>query len=367
MRVCVDVQSAVTQSGGVSRYTESLTQHLIKAAGDDDLSPFCFDFKRKGSPFPSDNCKTIRWCPGRAAQLAWKTLHWPPFNWIAGAADVYHFPNFIIPPLSTGKSVVTIHDVSFLRTPEHTEQKNLDYLSREIRNTTTRADAIITVSRFSAQETQELLDVDESKIFPIHLGISDSFHPVDDESVKSTLAPIGIDRPYILAVGTIEPRKNLPFLIEVFEALKDFDGTLVLAGGLGWKYEPILEKINNSPRRSDIKHLTSVDDQTLRALYSGAEMLIQPSFYEGFGLPPLEAMACGTPAISSSGGSLPEVLESAAVVLDSFECDAWTDAIMKVLQDSQLKKDLVSKGLKQAAKYTWDQTARKTWDVYRSI
>ena len=367
MRVCVDVQSAITQSGGVSRYTKSLVDNLLKNPGDDELDLFCFDFKRKGTPFPPANCNTAHWCPGRAAQLMWKTLNWPSFNSIAGPADLYHFPNFIIPPLSSGKSVVTIHDVSFLRMPEHTEEKNLKHLTRQIKSTVERADAIITVSRFSAQETQELLGVDEKKIFPIHLGISDTFHIQDDKITSDALTTLGIDRPYILAVGTIEPRKNLSLLIKAFEALKDFDGSLVLAGGLGWKYEPIINQISDSPRSADIKHIDSLDDATLRALYNGAEMLAQPSFYEGFGLPPLEAMACGTPAISSIGGSLPEVQGSAALMVDSFEVGAWTEAIEKLLTDSQLRKELVDKGLKQASQFTWDQTASKTWEVYRSL
>ena len=369
MRVCVDIQSTMAQRAGVGRYTRLLVQHLSPLLTDDTLSLFYFDFMRRGTPFatPQAAHKAVRWCPGRAAQLAWKTIQWPPFNLFAGPADIYHFPNFILPPLNSGKSIVTIHDMSFLRFPQFAEERNRRYLSSRIRDTVARADAIITDSLFSASEIHELLNIPPDRMFPIHLGIGNQFKPIDRARVDHVLAGFDIKRPYILTVGTIEPRKNIPLLVKTFEMLSDFDGFLVVAGMPGWKCEPILKQLRTSPRASNIRYLKYVDDSQLPALYAGADLFAFTSRYEGFGFPPLEAMACGTPVVSSSAGSLKEVLGNGAALLDSFEPYAWTTQIRQVLSDSEYRKSLISEGRRRARTYTWVNTAQKTWDVYRKV
>ena len=179
MRICVDVQSAITQRSGVGRYTRELVEHLGPLAGEHQLRLFYFDFKRRGERWqvPNAQMQAVRWLPGRVVQKAWQYAHFPPFDWLAGKADLYHFPNFVCPPLSRGKSVVTIHDVSFLRYPDFTEEKNRRYLKAQIARTVARADRIITDSRFSGQEIAELLQVPAERISPIHLGISPDFRP----------------------------------------------------------------------------------------------------------------------------------------------------------------------------------------------
>jgi len=369
MRICLDIQSAVSQRAGVGRYTRKLAEHLGALARDDVFRLFYFDFQKKGEPFeaPGAERQAVRWCPGRLAQLAWKTVGWPPFNWFAGEADLYHFPNFILPPLCKGKTVVTIHDMSFLRYPQFAEPKNQRYLSARIRNTVQRADAILTDSRFSAGEIETLLSVDASRIHAVHLGIDPSFHRPQQDRIRATLARLGIDRPYLLSVGTIEPRKNLPFLVDVYERLADFDGLLVLAGMPGWKCDPIFERLRDSSRSDSIRYLRYVPDQDLPGLYAGAEAFLVSSHYEGFGFPPLEAMACGTPVLSSTGGSLPEVLGSAARLLPDFDVEQWTAEICNVLQNSDLRESMINAGLQQARSYDWETTARQTWDVYRAL
>jgi len=368
MKVCFDVQSAITQRAGVGRYARVLAENLA-ALDDLDLVLFFFDFKRRGELFPAANArfKRIPWCPGRLANLAWKTVGRPPFNFFSGPADVYHFPNFILPPLSRGKSVVTIHDMSFMRFPEFAEQRNLKYLSARISDTANRCDAIITDSRFSAAEIAEFVHVDPSRIFPIHLGISPGFSPIPPEKSAPLLQELGIDRPYILTVGTLEPRKNIPFLVGTFEQLTGFDGLLVIAGMRGWKYEPILERIKSSSRARDIVYLDYVPDSHLAPLYSGAELLALTSFYEGFGFPPLEAMACGTPVISAATGSLPEVLGSAAVLVEGFDAETWRGQIDRLLADTQLRETQVARGTEHAAGFTWLETARQTVEVYQKV
>ncbi len=369
MKVCIDIQSAVTQRAGVGRYTRELVQHLSTAAPDDQFLLTYFDFKGRAAPLdvPNTTQKPIRWCPGRLAQLAWKTLGWPPYDLLAGNADVYHFPNFIIPPLRHKKSVVTIHDVSFIPYPHFAEERNVHYLRTHIKETIKRADAIITVSEFSAREICSYLGADEDRVFAVHHGINDSFARPNAETTARVLADCKLDAPYLLTVGTVEPRKNLPLLVEAFEKLTDFDGDLVIAGGLGWKYEPILERIRKSPRAKSIRCLGYASDAQLPALYAGASAFLLTSYYEGFGFPPVEAMACGTPVVSSTGGSLAEVLGDAAVLLDSYAAEDWAEQIRRVLTDSHFREDLIDRGRNKAATYTWAKTASETMAVYRQV
>ena len=369
MRVCLDVQAAIAQRAGVGRYTLLLAQHLATVAGTDGLTLLYFDFKGAGAlaDLPKALHRRIAWCPGRVAQWAWKTLRWPPVECFAGRMDVFHGPNFILPPVRRARTVVTIHDVSFLRHPEFTEERNLRYLTARIHDTAARADAVITDSRFSAGEIVALLGVPPERVHPIHLGIGDAFRPAPTQDVEQMRARLGLRRPYLLSVGTLEPRKNIPFLVEVFEQMQKADLDLVIAGGLGWKYDAILARIQKSPRRSAIRLLHYVEDRQLPALYTGAECLLHTSIYEGFGFPPLEAMACGTPVISSTGGSLPEVLGDAAVLLAEPDAAQWAARTLSLLNDPQGSARLALAGRQQAARYSWPDTARKTWDVYREV
>lgn len=368
MDICLDIQSALAQRAGVGRYTRMLAEHLPPLRGNDELSLFYFDFKRRGCDFapPGVKQKRVRWIPGRAVQGGWKTIGFPPFNWFAGRADVYHFPNFIRPPLSHGKSVVTIHDAAFLRYPDTIEAKNYRYLSKCIRATVEKSDAIICVSAFTARELEELLSAPTGKLKVIPSGLSPSHRKASAADILAMRNRLQLNRPYLLSVGTLEPRKNYPFLIDTFEKLS-FDGDLVIAGMKGWKTDGIFEKRNHSPRREHIRLLEYVDEKDLAALYSGAELFVIPSLYEGFGFPPLEAMQCETPVVSAATGSLPEVLGDAAVMVPSFHREAWISAIHEIIHDTTRRRQLIDRGITRAGMYTWEQTAQMTWDVYRSL
>jgi glycosyltransferase involved in cell wall biosynthesis len=369
MKIAIDIQSAVTQKAGVGRYTRELIEHLAGLVDPNQLVPVYFDFKHAAEPIsiPNTNMQAIRWIPGRIVQLAWDTIRFPPYNWFCQRADVYHFPNFILPPLTRGKAVVTIHDLAFLRYPQFAETRNVHYLNKHIRRTAERADAIITVSNFSAREVCNYLNVPPERVFPIHHGIDPRFSRPEPDAICEMRNRLGLNRPYLLTVGTVEPRKNIQHLVRVFERLNDFDGDLVIAGGMGWKTEPIMECIRKSTRADAIKCLGFTDDDTLPALYAGADLFLLSSFYEGFGFPPVESMACGTPVVSSTGGSLEEVLGEAAVLLAHFDVEGWTDAIRGLLGDSEQRQRLIEKGYSKAASYTWEKTARQTLDVFSQV
>ncbi len=369
MQVCLESQAAVTQRAGVGRYVRRLAEGLGATAGDRTLRLAYFDFKRRGDPFPVPGAdwRPIRLLPGRAARGLWKTVGWPPFDRLSGPADCFHFPNFILPPLRRGRTVVTIHDVSFRRHPACAEPANLAFLEARIADTVRRADAIITDSQFSAGDIVELLGAPPDRVHAIHLGIEPEFRAAPPAAVEALRRRLGLDRPYLLAVGTIEPRKNLPLLAEAFERLDDFDGDLVLAGMPGWRTDGIFERLRASPRAARIRHVQYVPDADLPALYTGAACLAQPSLYEGFGFPPLEAMACGTPVVASTGGSLPEVLGDAAELVERFTPEAWTDRLRLVLTDTARRERLAARGRAQAARYRWEETARRTWQVYEEV
>jgi glycosyltransferase involved in cell wall biosynthesis len=368
VQVCIDIQATIGQRAGIGRYALRLVQHLAPLAGPDRLRLAYFDFKRRGMPCPVPGASPapFRLLPGRAVQYAWKTIRWPPFDALFGRADVTHFPNYVIPPLRSGRTVATIHDLTHVRFPHCTEDRNRRYLDAFIPDTLRRADVLLTVSRCIAEELVDTFHLDPARVVPIHHGIDPA--PADDPApARARLRALGVDRPYLLMVGTLEPRKNIPFLVEIFERLTEFDGLLVLAGMPGWKTDPILARIRSSPRASAIRTLRFVDDTLLQALYADAELFIFPSFYEGFGLTPLEAMQAGTPVVASAGGSLPEVLGDAALFPGAFDAERWAAAVRDALTDSALRDRLKRAGRARAALYTWDATAQRTWEVYRSL
>lgn len=371
MKVSVDIQAAIAQRAGVGRFVKCLAEHLAPLRGQDDLQWFYFDFRRRGHGLhlPGGTERAVRWVPGRAVQGAWKTLRFPPYTWFAGSADVYHFTNFIRPPLwNHAPTVVSIYDVSFLRFPDAAEPGNLAYLTSHIRRTVRRADAILTISTFSKQEIVDTLGVDPDRVYPIYPGVDHrDLRPPTPAEVTESRRALGLTDPYLLFVGTLEPRKNVTLLVDAFARLSDYPGRLVLAGMKGWKTEPILRHIEASPCRDRIHVLEFVPDRQLAALYAGADLFVFPSLYEGFGFPPLEAMAYGTPVVASTGGSLPEVLGDTARMIPTFDTGDWADGLAELLADPDARAALAERARPHPARYTWARAAEQTWAVYRKV
>ena len=368
--VNLDYQPAVAQRAGIGRYTRLLAHYLPDALGPDvTLRLFYFDFTRRAEPpdAPGAEARPWRLLPGAVAQQLWKRGLPPRYDRLAGRADLYHFANFIIPPISTrAKTVATIFDMSFLRHPECAEARNLAYMGARIGKTVERADAILTISRYSASEIESFFPAARGKVFPVYLGVDQSLSSPGRDAINDARRRLGLERPYILSVGTIEPRKNYPLLVDAFEHMKN-DVDLVVAGRPGWRYEPILERFRSSQKASRIHFLGPVGDTDLAALYAGAEIFAFPSLYEGFGLPPLEAMRCGTPVAASSAGSLREILGDAAVIVPDYEPETWAFALDRLVEDRRIRGELRSKGFATAARFRWEETARGTAAVYRAV
>ncbi len=368
MRACLDVQAAIDQRSGVGRYARSLAEHLASCRESDELTLFS-----SGSPGGSDIAipgatrRVLSWVSPRVLRKAWSVLRVPPFDWLAPGADLYHFPDFVRPPLRRGTSVVTIHDLAFLRFPDTLEPRNLRFLAARVGDAVSASDAVIANSAAIADEVQDAFAAARGKTHAIWPGVEPRFRAVTPSDIADVRRKLGLDRPYLLFVGTLEPRKNLPFAVDVFERMRRFDGELVLAGARGWKLEPVLARINASSRSANIRQLAFVDEAHLPALYAGAELFLFPSLYEGFGFTPLEAMAAGAPVVASSGGSLREVLGDGAIVLDRFDADEWAHNCMGLLEDDGLRRSLVSRGRQRSLAFDWTDTARRTWALYRSV
>ncbi len=366
----MDYQPAVAQRAGIGRYAKMLAAELSKQlAPEDSLRLFYCDFRRKAAApqLPGAQAAPFHAVPGALMQKLWHHLRFPPYNWVAGGADVFHFTNFTTRPVTTGKSVVSIHDMSFMRLPHFAEARNLRHLSAAIGRSAAEADAIITISEFSKREIEEFLPAARGKVHVTYLGVGGEFGVASADAVAAVRQKIGVTRPFMLTVGTVEPRKNLQFLVDVFERLAPRGIDLVVAGAPGWKCDGILRRFAGTKFPEQLHYLQFIPDGMLAALYSAASLFVIPSHYEGFGFGPLEAMACGTPVLSSSGGSLPEVLGNAACVMAGFDADAWAERALAILSGGGLRARLVEDGILRASSFTWQRTASATYDVYRKV
>jgi glycosyltransferase involved in cell wall biosynthesis len=302
------------------------------------------------------------------------------------APDVLFVPAHVLPLIHPRRSVVTIHDLGYYREPDAHPSRQRAYLEWATRYNAETATAIIADSQATKRDLVEILHTEPDKIHVIYLGVSDRFTPVTNPGelarVKMTY---GIGGPYILYVGTLQPRKNLVRLLEAFsrvvravdegyEEMNPYDPadpphrlSLVLAGAKGWWYDEVFRAVEQMDLVERVIFPGYVKGDDLPALYSGADLFVLPSLYEGFGLPVLEAMACGTPVVASNVSSLPEIVGDAGVLADPTDSGALARAMIRVLMDPARAADLRERGLVQVRQFTWDRCARETLGVLEGI
>ena len=267
--------------------------------------------------------------------------------------DIYHFFAFRIPKKIRGKVIITIHDMIYKIYPETTQIKNLDKFNKEITNSIKKSDKIIAVSEATKRDILNYFNIAEKKIEVIYPGVDNEIYE-SYVSKDNVLKKYKIKTKYILFLGTLEPRKNIVNIIKGFERTNLKNIKLVIVGKKGWKYKEIFEVYENSPCKDSIQILDYIDEKDKIAMYKGAELFIFPSLYEGFGMPVLEAMAAGTPVITSNISSLPEVAGEAAILVNPYNIVEIAKAIENVIKNDRLKKEMIEKGLKQARKFTWE-------------
>ena len=283
--------------------------------------------------------------------------------------DVFHATNHMFPfRLRTARTVLTIHDITILLFPEWHPADRLAMMGPALAPAAARADRIVVPSHHTRNDVLERLSVAPERVVVVPGGIDPIFRPQPESEVATRLAPLGLrPREYLLFLGTIEPRKNLTRLLQAMESAGPEVGVLVLAGGRGWNNAPIRDAMTRLARAGRIRDLGYVDDDLRRPLLSGARGFVYPSLYEGFGLPPLEAMACGTPVLTSSVSALPEVMGDAALYVDPTDVAALAEALTRIWRDETLRAELRTRGLARATTFSWDRTARLTLDVYRAV
>jgi glycosyltransferase involved in cell wall biosynthesis len=274
----------------------------------------------------------------------------------------------LLPRLRRVRSVFTLHDLIFQFDPGSHKPLNIAYLRTMMPRFLRRANAIITVSECSKRDAVRIYHVPPDKIRVIYEGVDPRFGPISNlQSLADLRRKYNLPDRFILHVGTIEPRKNLPLLFEALTAPDLRDATLVVAGQTGWLTESIFAQLDALGVRDRVVFTGYVPDADLPTLLSAAAALVMPSKYEGFGLPVLEAMACGTPVIASNAASLPEVGGDAALYAPPDDPRAWVESIRRVLTDEMLRASLREKGLRQAARFRWDVAARETAEVYAAV
>ncbi|PTN37565.1 glycosyltransferase family 1 protein [Desulfonatronum sp. SC1] len=286
------------------------------------------------------------------------------------ATPVQHGPNFLLLPYS-GPSVVTIHDLSFIHYPEYHPRERLALLDRELPKTLRRADHILTISEFVRREIIQILGVSPSRISVSTMGVAPAFHPMPEERTRPTLKELGLEHGrYLLCVATREPRKNLARLLTAFSGLParlKSAFPLVLAGTGGWLTEDLERLIQPLEHSGLVRRLGYVPEPSLPALVAGAGGLAMPSFYEGFGLPVLEAMACGVPVLTADRASLPEVAGDAAILVNPEDEQAIREGLDRLLTDEPFRLAARVRGLRQAARFTWSACVDQTVRVYQQV
>ncbi len=364
MRIGIDTRLVFYQKAGIGQYIQGLTQALAEIDREDEFTLFAS--RKDGTQIVS--------APNFKHRMLWTPSH-HRFETLAMSVellprtlDVLHSPDFIPPRFTRYPSVITVHDLAFLLYPRFLTPQSARYYG-QVDVAARHANHIIAVSQSTKRDIIRLLGVPEDKVSVIYEAAQPIFRPLDHMQAREHVAATyGITEDFVLFVSTIEPRKNLPTLLEAFRRMLDVyhpQAKLVVAGQRGWLTEQMDALVSKLQLGAHVRFLGAVPNEELLYLYNAACVFAMPSFYEGFGLPPLEALACGTPVVVSNTASLPEVVGDAGQLVDPNDVEAWSVALWRILSDATLRTEMCEKGRKRVAAFSWERAARETLNVYR--
>ncbi len=366
MRIGIDARLVYYSQAGIGQYILNLTEWLAKIDGDNE---YVLLQSRK------DNTTIIEQTNFRRISL-WTPSH-HRLEQRALLAEIAHLglnllhsPDFIPPFRANFRTVITVHDLAFLLYPQFLTRESARYYG-QIDQAVRQADHIIADSENTRQDLLRMLGTPPDKVSVIYLAANSIYRPIILAQARQWVADkFGLTGDFILFVGTIEPRKNLPTLLRAYRQLLDaykMNVGLVLVGGEGWLYDEILTLVKEWRLADRMRFLGCVPNKDLLHLYNAASVLVQPALYEGFGLTPLEAMACGTPVVVSNTSSLPEVVGDAGLLVEPRDVDAWAAALWRVFADDALRDELSQKALARSRYFSWERTAHQTLRIYERI
>jgi len=374
VKIAIDYTPAALQGAGIGRYTRGLVNALIPLLAPQDKVTLLYP--RGDAPFARRHWPeqvSIRRPPlsDRYQTILWHRLRAPlPIEWLVGDVDIFHAPNFLLPPARRAKTLLTIHDLAYLTRPQYAWPALRRFLESAAPRSVQRADHILADSEASKRDAMRLFGLASERVTVVGAGVEPRFHPLSAPATASVRAKYGLDWPFAFSISTLEPRKNFDGLIRAFAQARrqaNLPHHLVIAGGKGWLYEDIFAAVEQE-NAGDFVHFPGfVPDDDLPALYNLADLFAFPSHYEGFGLPLLEALACGTPALASHVSSLPELAGDAAYLVPADNHDALVAGLIHLLTNDDALAELRRLGPGQAARFTWSAAARRLLDVYRAL
>ena len=376
MRVVIEASPALHNQAGIGRYTAGLLNGLLAIENAGGASSYALAY----------NCSRSTAVPPEWAALPRHTTSlgnkpWrmraaltyfgaPKLDSFVPGADVYHSTGHLLPRFEQVRTVFTLHDLIPLIYPEYHLPLNRIFLKHMFPRFLRAADAIIAVSEHSRRDAQRLLGIDPADIIVIPEAVEPHLRPVTDALQLADLRQrLGLPERFVLCVCTIEPRKNHITLLRAWERIAAGwpDGALVIAGKPGWLYKEFFAQVEQSPVRERVILTGYVAEDDLATLLSAATVFAFPSLYEGFGLPPLEAMACGTPVVSANSSSLPEAVGDAGLLLPPDDVAAWADTLSALLRDDDRRAALRERGFARVAAFTWERAAEMTRAVYARV
>jgi glycosyltransferase involved in cell wall biosynthesis len=375
MRIAFDYTAGIRQQAGIGNYVRHLVEALLQQDSSNQYTLLTSGRPTRERPFPQ--APNVRgrsiYIPDRYLNIIWYRWRLPLYaTYFSGQADIYHGPDFALPPIGKKlRKVVTVHDLAFLDCPEYAVPSLSTYLKKIVPEAVADADVVCTVSEEVSRTLIKHFQTPREKLTVIPNGVNPYLRRITDPVLlEATRHKFGLKSPLVFTASTLEPRKNHSGLIKAFyQAQKHKHGPamLAIAGGKGWLYEETEQLVRDLHLEDKVRFLGRVSDYDLVTLYSLADVFAFPSFAEGFGVPPLEAMACGVPVIASNTTSLPEVVGDAALLVDPHNPEELAQAILHILEDTQLQADLRHKGYERVKHFTWEESARKMLSVYQRL